>query len=140
MRIRGIRFHGRRVKQSPEKKLKRDLDTAWALAVKVRDGHRCLMCGKGGIVHAHHWFIRKARSLAIRWETDNGATLCYYCHLCQIHRYSDYEFMTKFFARMKNLIGPEGMGRLVNLAAQKWEFKKIDTAALLSSLLTGSKP
>ncbi len=79
-------------------RLKKKLDQAWSAAVRRRD-KRCiaLACIKTEALHAHHWYVRKARSLRLRWEIRNGVTLCYYHHMFCVHRDGDYWFMQLFF-------------------------------------------
>ena len=65
-------------------KSKRKLSTpeykAWRKAVFKRDDHTCQDCGiRGGYLEAHHikaWSINKE----LRFELDNGQTLCKECH------------------------------------------------------------
>jgi hypothetical protein len=53
---------------------------AWRTAVFERDNYTCQVCGGRGIrLEAHHlkpWFS----ALALRFDTDNGVTLCRACH------------------------------------------------------------
>lgn len=54
--------------------------TQWRKAVFERDGFVCQACGKrGGKLNAHH---RKpwAKFLALRYDVENGITLCEPCH------------------------------------------------------------
>lgn len=52
---------------------------AWRLTVYRRDGYRCVRCGAGGRLHAHH--IRSfAEHPALRTVVANGETLCIACH------------------------------------------------------------
>ncbi len=50
----------------------------WSVFVRSRDG-RCTFCGKDSDLHAHHV---KPKSLYpdLKFDTDNGVTLCYSCH------------------------------------------------------------
>lgn len=51
----------------------------WAKAVKDRDGWACKECGAKDRLHAHH--IKKWRDYpSLRYELDNGVTLCHSCH------------------------------------------------------------
>jgi hypothetical protein len=51
----------------------------WAKAVKDRDGWKCVDCGSADSLHAHH--IKPWRYYpALRYEVDNGKTLCHPCH------------------------------------------------------------
>lgn len=52
----------------------------WRLAVKKRDKWTCQACGQEGTqLHAHH-IEPFANNEALRWDTDNGITLCFPCH------------------------------------------------------------
>lgn len=75
----------------------RDLQR-WRMAVFSRDNHTCLMCGKrGGYLHAHH--VRPfAQYLDLRFDVNNGATLCAEpCHKATIGR--EYRYFA-FFDRV----------------------------------------
>jgi hypothetical protein len=51
----------------------------WRRAVLVRDNYACLECGRRDDLEAHH--IKPfATHPELRFEVDNGETLCYYCH------------------------------------------------------------
>jgi DNA-binding transcriptional regulator YiaG len=50
------------------------LDTIWSFAVKERDGNVCRRCGKPDHLNSHH--IIKRIFKALRWDIDNGITLC----------------------------------------------------------------
>lgn len=52
---------------------------AWKRAVKARDKHRCRECGGKDRLHAHHikpW----AEFPDLRFDLENGKTLCEECH------------------------------------------------------------
>ena len=52
----------------------------WALAVKTRDNFSCIECGtKEGRIHAHHVIPWKENE-DLRFDIDNGLTLCASCH------------------------------------------------------------
>jgi len=52
---------------------------AWVKAVKDRDGWKCVECGATDSLHAHH--IKRWRDHpALRYDVDNGKTLCHPCH------------------------------------------------------------
>lgn len=50
------------------------LDEIWSFAVKERDGFRCRRCGATKRLNSHH--IIKRQFKALRWDVDNGITLC----------------------------------------------------------------
>lgn len=51
----------------------------WAKAVKDRDGWACRECGSEDRLHAHH-IKRWCDYPDLRYEIDNGLTLCHPCH------------------------------------------------------------
>ena len=52
----------------------------WRKSVFMRDGYRCVWCGKrGGVLNADH-IIRWVDSPELRFLVDNGRTLCVECH------------------------------------------------------------
>lgn len=54
--------------------LTKRLDDAWSLAVKVRAGYRCEVCGKIDTLNSHHIVGRRNRM--IRWDVKNGVCAC----------------------------------------------------------------
>jgi len=63
----------------------RELDLIWKTKVKERDNHRCQVCGKKlepKSCHAHHLLPKhlKGKKTGLRWDIDNGITLCPYHH------------------------------------------------------------
>lgn len=60
--------------------------TKWRETVYERDGYRCQKCGfdKGKRLNAHH-IVGYADNPQLRWNTDNGITLCGPCHR-EFHR------------------------------------------------------
>jgi replicative DNA helicase Mcm len=51
----------------------------WVKEVKTRDGERCVLCGAGQHLEAHHVFSFK-NCVSLRFDLDNGITLCRWCH------------------------------------------------------------
>ncbi|NMD00601.1 MAG: hypothetical protein GYA62_12905 [Bacteroidales bacterium] len=58
------------------KKQIKKLDELWSFAVKERDGFKCKFpnCKTDKYLNAHHIVKRQFKSL--RWDLDNGITLC----------------------------------------------------------------
>ena len=71
-------------------KVKKALHEDWALRVKARDGHKCLLCGCTELLTAHHWYFTRQRGHAARYCVDNGATLCFTCHIREVHENPGY--------------------------------------------------
>ena len=51
----------------------------WARKVKARDGYVCQRCGSTEDLEAHHK-VPYAGNLSLRYDVDNGITLCRNCH------------------------------------------------------------
>lgn len=51
----------------------------WSKSVRKRDGFRCVDCGDGGRLHAHHVLSWKDYPEK-RFDVDNGVTVCVACH------------------------------------------------------------
>jgi 5-methylcytosine-specific restriction endonuclease McrA len=51
----------------------------------LRDGERCLRCGKTETLAISHIFPRGSHR-AMELEPDNLKFLCYYCHICWWHK------------------------------------------------------
>ena len=81
-----------------EREQRRDMNAQaeWRNKVYELDGHRCIKCNRNGKLNAHHIFSH-AKYPEKRWDTNNGATLCVYCHrefhsLYGIKRFTDQDF------------------------------------------------
>ena len=72
-------------------KVKKFLYADWALRVKQRDGFKCLLCGATENLTAHHWYVCDHHAHAARYCVDNGATLCYACHIRGVHQRADWK-------------------------------------------------
>ena len=53
---------------------------SWSARVRERDGNTCVICGAGGVVHAHH-IMSRVYHHELANKVDNGVTLCPACHL-----------------------------------------------------------
>ena len=63
------------------KKIVRELDRLWRLAILVRAFFICERCGKkkmSGELEAHHIYSRAMKG--VRWLIENGSCLCRECH------------------------------------------------------------
>ncbi|MCK9370492.1 HNH endonuclease [Candidatus Dojkabacteria bacterium] len=61
------------LKKQERKELKR-LDKEWAIAVKERDGKKCVICGRTEYLNSHHLIPREDHKL--RHVIANGICLC----------------------------------------------------------------
>ena len=61
-------------KKIPTSKGKGFCDDLWADMVKIRDGHKCIICGHLENLNSHHLVSR--RVFNYRWNVGNGITIC----------------------------------------------------------------
>lgn len=80
----------KKIKLPSISKVKKALHDDWALRVKQRDGWKCLSCGGDELLTAHHWYFTSQRGHAARYCVDNGATLCFTCHIREVHENPGY--------------------------------------------------
>ncbi len=59
-----------------------------------RDGYRCIVCGSGGPLHAHH-IDGYASFPLLHGDSSNGVTLCVPCHKKAHSKTGGYGFITK---------------------------------------------
>ena len=87
----------RKIKLPSITQVKRALYADWALTVKTRDNWNCLLCGCEENITAHHWYVSDHHAHAARYCVDDGATLCYACHIRGIHTRADYVTISKIY-------------------------------------------
>lgn len=80
------KLNNRIQKSSDKKKIIKDLEKMWHIAVFMREGNRCIVCGKPA-TDAHH-IIRRSQSLALKYDLKNGVPLCRACHF-GLHKRDD---------------------------------------------------
>ena len=90
------------------KRVKKALSVLWSRAIRARDGNRCVLCGAAENLAAHHWLYHKAHSLSLAYNVGNGATLCYSCHIINIHRRADGATVLRLAGIMSEILG-QGM-------------------------------
>jgi 5-methylcytosine-specific restriction endonuclease McrA len=83
------------------KKLKLKADKLWSLYIRHRD-EKCMLCGATEDLQAHHCIVRKALGNATRWHINNGISLCYVCHLIEIHRNATKSTLEKYLKILNN--------------------------------------
>lgn len=96
-------------KQSSPGKLRQIKDKKWSLEIKERDGFKCLYCGKEDYLNSHHIFSRS--NYAVRWDMDNGITLCSGCHTMS-SKFSAHKTPLEFVEFIRELWGEEWYERL----------------------------
>ena len=92
----GFRYEGKEhpnYKEDSRRKERRGKHGSWRKKVLSRDKYICQKCGKKGrdknvILHAHHIKHFK-NNPKLRFEVDNGITLCLDCHAKE-HGYRNY--------------------------------------------------
>ena len=91
-----IRFKMRKKSKKTEE---RELDEIWKMKVKRRDKYKCQICNKkvsGKNCHAHHIIPRQIKGM--RWDINNGITLCYNHHKRGV--YSPHQNVLWFYGWM----------------------------------------
>ena len=87
--------------------MRRDYDDPiykdWRMKVKRRDKFTCQMprCKSKKRLQAHH-ITKWASASSLRYETDNGITLCYSCHKQVTGHENIYENLFNEIVRKKN--------------------------------------
>jgi hypothetical protein len=100
------------------KALKKKLNKLWSLAVRKKYP-RCVLCGSSNHLQAHHAIVRRARSLATRWDIRNGIALCVKCHLWGIHgNQNDKVFLDRYISILNDLIPSEIQDELVSIGSR----------------------
>lgn len=59
----------------------------WSREVRMKDGHKCVVCGKGRKLTSHHLFS-KSKYPALKYNISNGIVLCSQCHE-EVHQLND---------------------------------------------------
>lgn len=98
------------------------LDALWSECVRKRDKF-CQVCGKTENLQAHHWLVRKARSLQTRWDVRNGITLCYSCHICKLHGHSGDAIFLRSFLSKCDLMFDKGIQEELELKAKSSDIR-----------------
>lgn len=96
-------------KQSSPGKQRQIKDKEWSLKIKERDGFKCLYCGKTEYLNSHHIYTRS--NYAVRWDMDNGITLCSGHHTMS-SKFSAHKTPLEFIEFIKELWGEEWYERL----------------------------
>ncbi len=125
-----MRKVAKKIKKPNRKKLILEADKLWASIVKSRDG-KCIYCGSGRNLNAHHIFT-KARHGNLRWEQDNGVTLCAGCHTFGVH-INPAPYMLKII----EYVGNDVMERLGVIAQERPSPLRLDDIQSVIDKLSG---
>ena len=105
----------KRVKKVKTKGItKAKVDTLFSKKVRGRD-KKCLYCGKTDYLNAHHIYSRN--NLSIRWNLDNGITLCAGHHTFS-REFSAHQTPIEFTEWLVELKGCEFLAELKKKAHQ----------------------
>ena len=108
----------KRRKKSERTLMIEKLDRLWSIAVRTRDRFQCQKSpcpAHGKYMHGAH--IWERGNMLVRWDVDDGITMCYYHHLHWAHR-KPLEFAEwikerigsrKYYALRKKSDNPEGI-------------------------------
>lgn len=99
---------------------KRKALKAWSFAVRARDNHQCVICGKSAHLNAHH-ILSKAKFSAYALELDNGIAICPMHH--QFGKFSA-ESNGVWFAAWLATNRPQQHQRAHDRLAVEWEKEK----------------
>ena len=117
--------------KTPKQKLVKENDTIWSLLVRIRDNFSCRMCGKS-TKHAEASHIIGRDNWNTRWDTQNGISLCFYCHRFRIHggKMTEQERI-EFYEKT---LGKELYKALLTKAKQAYK-RNLSTALLWNTIL-----
>lgn len=119
-----------KTRKQSRKRLIAIADKLWADLIKARDG-KCIYCGSSINLNAHHIFT-KSRHGNLRWNTDNGVTLCAKCHTFGVH-INPAPYMLKII----EYVGMETIDKLREAAKIKAAPVRLDNIQLI---IDGLKP
>lgn len=128
----------KRVKLLPISDIVKRLKDDWSLTVKARDGFKCVLCHGVELLTAHHWYFTKQEGRAARFCYDNGATMCYTCHIRKLHENPGYHTVNRvYMAVIANSPGFDAteIDRLAGV-----DLTTADLRALYAERFTDAKP
>lgn len=105
-------------KQVQLRRLKKKGDKYWSLYIRARDG-KCLICGSVKSLQAHHALVRKKLSNQTRFHKNNGCTLCYICHLIEIHNHATKAILEKYLEVLNSLYTKEQQDEVIRKSKEK---------------------
>jgi len=126
-----------RKKLTNRRKLEKELDRLWSLAIKERDGHKCVRCGSTGPLNSHH--INHKHKLATRWDLNNGLCLCIPHHNWYGAHSTQYEYQRKYYTWLDSYYysGRGGLDKLELKSNQSYKPTIDELEALILELENG---
>ena len=86
------------------KTLKKQCHEYWSKIVRLRDMHKCQMCGSEEYLQAHHCIVTKKNGGSTRYDTRNGVCLCYGCHIGKIHGGASQDWIGRYWMKVNALV------------------------------------
>ena len=77
------------------------IDGLWSMAIKERDGGKCMKCGKVTYLNSHHIISRTVTLL--RYSFTNGICLCSGCHTLSPDSAHQNPFVFRFLLKKLNI-------------------------------------
>lgn len=120
-------------KKIPQRKPKRkgkaftnkSLDALWSKAIRRRD-KKCQVCHATEHLQAHHIFSRN--NYGLRWDLENGITLCAKCHL--FGNASAHKSPLLFAEFLRELKGDKWYYEMITKAKKTRGVKDVDKEAV----------
>lgn len=103
--------------------------------MRQRDG-KCVLCGSTNSLAAHHFIVNAARSLALRYNPDNGVALCYSCHIHKIHKEASVSNALALIEAVKPRLSQADILAIANTPSNASEVKRADLYEILINLQT----
>jgi len=125
-------------KQVILRRLKKKGDKYWSLYIRARDG-KCLICGSTKSLQAHHALVRKKVSNQTRFHKNNGCTLCYICHLIEIHGNATKTILEKYLEVLNSLYTKEQQEEVVRKSKEKNKLDIPELTIIVEDLIKSLK-
>lgn len=87
----------------------------WVKTILSRDNYECQMCGEGGYLEAHH-IKRFCDFPELRFEINNGISLCKKCHKYIQAKEHEWESYFNFNLEVRNYTGSAYLGMVSKFA------------------------
>jgi uncharacterized Zn finger protein len=101
------------VSNRTKKSVKAACEKLWSEVVKVRDKHTCQKCGSQDNLNSHHIYGKKTN--ALKFNLDNGITLCASCHTFAKDCFEMQPYNKKNITIIINRLGKKKMDELEQL-------------------------